>query len=240
MSVFGRRRRKEEELEENLDATEQEASAEDTSPGHGPYDSSHAPDDDIMRLDLGGLKIPALPNLKFGMPADENGRLRQEVVISNEDSVLRVAACAAPRNEGIWDEIRDEIAQSVKERGGRFELAEGAYGTELLAYQPDGRNKTTLVRYIGIDGPRWFVRALFHGARAEKNEAESTLDECLQGMIVERGNEAMPLREGLTLQLPDEMMEARKKHVEKQQAQKAKPATAGAGGSRRKPSPKPR
>src|SRR5699024_9293221 len=115
------------------------------------YDSSQAPDDDLLRLDLGGLKIPALPNLKFGMPADENGRLRQEVVISNEDSVLRVAVCAAPRNEGIWDEIREEIAQSVKERGGRSEFVEGAYGTELLAYQPDGRNKTTLVRYIGID-----------------------------------------------------------------------------------------
>jgi hypothetical protein len=250
--VFGRRRKRDDQDVLREDDV-MEVETEEIS---GPYDSADAPDDDMMRLDLGSLRIPALPGLKVGMPADDSGRLRQEVVISNDDSVLRLAVCAAPRSEGIWDEVREEIAASVAKQGGRTEEVEdGPYGVELVAHQPAGQQGTVVMRYIGIDGPRWFVRALLQGARASTCEDDTVLDECLRGLIVERGTAAMPVREGLPLQLPAEMLEEHRKRLARQQQaeatapapQPAKPAAAGkvagtpAGrGAKRKPSPKPR
>lgn len=244
--MFGRRRRK--SREDDALTTEQETAAVD-EPVTGPFDSSDAPDDDLLRLDLGSLRIPALPGLKVGMPADERGRLRQEVVISDDSSVLRLAVCAAPRSEGIWDEVREEIAESVAKQGGNTKEEDGPYGVELVASQPAGQQGMMVMRYIGIDGPRWFVRALFQGTRAGDSADNSVLDACLQGLIVERGLEAMPVREGLPLQLPAEMLEEHKKRVAQQQATSAgapKGTATGANGSVRpgggkpKPSPKPR
>lgn len=239
--MFGRKRRSKEEADvtdETVDVSEDtpEATA-------GPYDAADAPEDDEQNhLDLGSLRIPALAGLKVGVASDERGNTRPEVVISTEDSVMRLLACAAPRSEGIWDEVRGELAESLTKQGGKVvEVSDGPYGTELRSRQPAGQNDTVTVRFAGIDGPRWFLRIMFQGACATDPDAAPILDECLSGVVVDRGVEAMPVREPLTLRLTPEMAEQ-----QKEQAETAAEAPARANGSdrgtarKRKPSPKPR
>lgn len=236
--MFGRKRRGKDE-----DLVEETTTDIDTpETGSGPYDAADAPDDEAEYLDLGGLRIPALAGLKVGIASDERGNTRPEVVISTDDSVMRLLACAAPRSEGIWDEVRAELAESLKTQGGKVvEVDDGPYGTELRSQQPAGQNDTVTVRFVGIDGPRWFLRVMFQGACATDPDAAGVLDECLRGVIVDRGIEAMPVREPLELRLTSEMQEQQKQ----QQAAAANAPTRangsdGGAGRKRKPSPKPR
>jgi hypothetical protein len=75
----------------------------------------------------------------------------------------------------------------------------------------------TDLRFVGIDGPRWLVRAVYQGRAAVDPQAAAPLTACLQGVVVERGREAMPVREALPLRLPREVAE----QVHVQQAEQA-------------------
>ena len=66
---------------------------------------------------------------------------------------------------------------------------------------PEGQQE---VRFVGIDRPRWFLRAVFHGAVASDPASAPQLLECLEQIVVERGGEAMPVRDPLPLRLPPE------------------------------------
>ncbi|GHJ55825.1 hypothetical protein Nm8I071_51320 [Nonomuraea sp. TT08I-71] len=173
------------------------------SPARGPYDVSEAPD--APRLDLGSLQIPAVPEVEVRVQADPQGVIQQVVLVHGQNA-LQLGVFAAPRSEGIWDEVREEIRQSLFNDGAAAQEVEGEYGTELRARvrTPDG---ITDLRFVGIDGPRWMVRAVYQGDAATSAAAAGPLAACLDGLVVDRGQEAKPVREPLPLRLPREMAE---------------------------------
>ena len=57
-------------------------------------------------------------------------------------------------------------------------------------------------RFLGVDGPRWFLRGLISGPAASSPEAAAQLEAAFQGIVVVRGTEPMPVREQLPLTLP--------------------------------------
>ncbi|MFY1627376.1 DUF3710 domain-containing protein [Micromonospora sp. WMMD723] len=175
---------------------------ETAGPARGPYDVAEAPDD-VQRLDLGSLHIPAVPGVEVRVQADPQGVI-QQVVLVHGDNALQLGVFAAPRSEGIWDEVRDEIRQSLIADGATAQEARGEYGVELHARvrTPDG---PTDLRFVGIDGPRWMVRGVYQGAAATDPAAAGPLATCLDGLVVDRGQEAKPVREPLPLRLPREM-----------------------------------
>ncbi|MEV4200604.1 DUF3710 domain-containing protein [Micromonospora globbae] len=179
--------------------------AEEASPPtltRGPYDISEAPSG-VTRLDLGSLHIPAVPEVEVRVQADQQGVIQQVVLVHGQNA-LQLGVFAAPRSEGIWDEVREEIRQSLFNDGAAAQEVEGDYGTELRARvrTPDG---TTDLRFVGIDGPRWMVRGVYQGAAAVDPAAAGPLAACLEGLVVDRGQEAKPVREPLPLRLPREM-----------------------------------
>jgi hypothetical protein len=206
----------------------------------GPYDSSEAPAG-VERLDLGSLKIPVPPGVELRVQADPDGQIQQVILVSG-DSFLQLGVFAAPRTEGIWDEVRDDIRKQLFEDGVAVEEDDGEYGSELRGRvrTPDG---LTDIRFVGVDGPRWMVRAVYHGPAAVNDDAAAPLVSVLHGLVVERGGEAMPVREPLSLRLPREVAE--QAAAEQAAAQggadpgAGETAPAPAAGSRR-PSPRPR
>ncbi|MFG2036988.1 DUF3710 domain-containing protein [Dactylosporangium sp. NPDC048998] len=228
-----------EQLDDDLDA----AAAEDDEPrtgksarAEGPYDVSEAPAG-IAQLDLGALKVPAVDGVEVRVQADNDGKIQQIVLVS-QDSALQLGVFAAPRSEGIWDEVRGEIRKQLFNDGVAAEEADGDYGTELRARvrTPDG---LTDIRFVGVDGPRWLVRAVFQGPAAVDPSVAPALLECLRNLVVERGHDAMPVREALPLHLPKEVTEA----GAQPQAGEDEAGEEGADGAEatgRKPSPRPR
>ena len=180
------------------------ADDEPPAPEHGPWDAQHAPDG-VERLDLGSLQIPAIEGVEVRVQANPDGGVEQ-VVLVDGDSALQLGVFAAPRSEGIWNEVRAEIAEAMTSDGVSPREVTGPYGIELTARvnTPEGPAD---VRFVGVDGPRWMVRALYQGAAAADRSREGALGHVLSGLVVIRDAEARPVREALPLRLPKEMAE---------------------------------
>lgn len=199
--MFRRRRRAEEETAPDVAREESPVPARTA----GPWD---AQDDypEAERVDLGGLRLPVGPG--FEIQLSMAGDQVDGVVVLVQDSALQVHAFAAPKRSGIWDEVRAELAREVTAAGGAVEEQEGPFGPELVAevpvQGPQGQQMRQQVRYAGVDGPRWFLRAVISGRAAADREAAGVLEEVVRGIVVVRGDEPMPPREPIQLRLPAE------------------------------------
>jgi len=173
----------------------------------GPLDISEADlEDGADRVDLGGILLAAAPGLEVRLEVDEQSGQIRSVVYAGEDGALEVRAFASSRGESMWDEVRPAVAAEVASLGGQSVEFEGRWGTELacqLEVQlPDGQTGIQPSRVIGVDGPRWFVRATYLGRPAVEPESASTFDAALEALVVRRGSDPMPPGEHLPLVLP--------------------------------------
>jgi hypothetical protein len=173
----------------------------------GPFDRSEVEGLD-GRLDLGALWLTGVPGMELRLEVEEESQNVVGVTAVLGESAVQLQAFAAPRSEGIWDEIRTEIAASITSQGGTADKTSGPLGAELRAQMPgqgpDGRTVFSPVRFVGVDGPRWFLRAVLSGQAAIDESAASTLLDVVKATVVVRGDEAMAPRELLSLKLPDQ------------------------------------
>ena len=75
------------------------------------------------------------------------------------------------------------------------------------------------IRFVGVDGPRWFLRGLFAGAAAADPAAAAPLEAVLREVVVVRGDHPMPPRDLLELRLPPEAAAALEEQARAQQAE---------------------
>jgi len=171
----------------------------------GPWDADDAPQG-LPRVDLGALLLPGVDGMELRMEVDQKTSMVTGVTVTLAGSVLQLQAFAAPRTEGIWDDIRDEIAASISEQGGTVDDLPGPFGRELLARMPvrtaEGRTGHRPARFLGADGPRWFLRGVVTGKAAVDPEAAAALEQLFAGVVVVRGTEARPPRDLLPLRMP--------------------------------------
>jgi len=170
-----------------------------------------------------------------------NGR-PVSVLVQHAESILQVQAFAAPKRSGIWDDLRRETATEITEQaGGQVEERDGPFGTELWAMVPAQLTEEMLnemppevreqipqevieqgyawqpIRFIGVDGPRWFLRGVVQGAAIEDEEQWQVLEDVFRNIVVIRGEQPMPPRELLPLTLPKEFTEAAQAAAEQSQ-----------------------
>ena len=142
----------------------------------GPWDLQELPEDqeDVPRIDLGALQVPAVDGMQLRMEQAPDGTITA-VVLALGGSALELRAFAAPRTAGIWDELRGDIAKELSGNGARYEESYGEYGPELVAHLPmrgpDGTTTTGTIRFLGIDGPRWFLRGVLQGHAASSEQS---------------------------------------------------------------------
>ena len=174
---------------------------------NGPWDVSEVDDPASGgRVDLGGMWLPGRPGLEVRIEADQATSQVVAVTLVLADSALQVQPFAAPRTEGIWDEVRGEIRAGITKQGGTSDEVEGPLGTELRTKVPvraqDGSTGVQPARFLGVDGPRWFLRGVITGRAAVEDGADEQLVEVLRDVVVVRGEEAMAPRDPIPLELP--------------------------------------
>jgi hypothetical protein len=196
-------------------ATSDTAAGGTTVTVSGPYDADAAPDDELPRIDLGAMRVPLVEGLEVRLDMDEATGEPTQLVLADGDSMLQLGVFAAPRSSGIWGEVREEIAESLKGAGGSCEEITGALGTELAASVPTGDPAVPFApaRFIGVDRPRWFLRGLLSGPAAVDAQAAAKLELVLRGTVVVRGKDAMPIRDPLPLRLPAEAMQLAQEQI---------------------------
>lgn len=213
---FGRKRRLDRSVRERGVAPEVEDRHidDEREPTTGPFDVEDAAEDDLERIDFGAMLIPKAAGSDLRVGLDAKGRVISVSVV-REDSVMQIGAYAAPRGEPIWPDLRPELAKSISSQGGRASETEGQFGLELTAElapprtgsKDAGKAARRPARFIGVDGPRWFVRAVLTGPAATDQGAAAELLETLREVIVVRGTDPRPVREALPLKLPPDMAE---------------------------------
>lgn len=171
-------------------------------PTKGPYDERDAPEDDVERIDLGAMQVPAFPGMDVRLELNEAQQVIGVTLVC-PDGHMQLGVFAAPRNEGIWDDVRAEIAASLHaQRGTAKERRDGPFGVELTGRAPEEGSGQVPVRFIGVDGPRWMVRAMLVGPVAADQGKAARFEQVVRDLIVVRGSEPLPVREAVPLSLP--------------------------------------
>ncbi|AJT40775.1 DUF3710 domain-containing protein [Psychromicrobium lacuslunae] len=172
---------------------------------HGPFDEDEVEEPEGY-LNLGALLIKSHPGLQLRLEVEESTQRVIAVTLDLDGSSLQLQGFAAPRSEQLWPEIREQIGDSVESQGGNVEELDGTFGPEVLAKLPaeaaDGSKGYRVARFIGVDGPRWFLRGVLGGPAALEIEAASDLEALFRSVIVVRGDSPMPPRDLLPLVLP--------------------------------------
>ncbi|NIK60133.1 DUF3710 domain-containing protein [Kribbella shirazensis] len=202
--IFRRKGKNDEpETSETVEETAADVRAE------GPFDSTEVDAADLEaeeRIDLGALVVTGLPGMELGLQVDEQSGVVQAVLLMLDDSALELRAFAAPKTTGIWDEVRQEIMDEAAKMGGTASETDGPFGTELVLVvpveDPEGQVFSQTSRVIGVDGPRWLLRATVLGRAAVEPDAAEPMEATLRNVVVVRGSEPMAVRESLPLRLP--------------------------------------
>ena len=221
MGIFRRRREDDmtDDVDDDVEALEEQDSLNSDEPQpvaddveeerlnrvRGPFDASEV-DDDHERIDLGALRIPPVDGMQLRLDLDQEQQSVVGAHVMLGDSEVQLQAFAAPRTLGIWPDIRTEIADTVTAQGGTADVVEGPLGRELAARIPsrgnDGRTVHNTVRFLGVDGPRWFLRAVVSGPAASDEAKAGPLVDVIRSVVVVRDEEARPPREALPLRVP--------------------------------------
>jgi hypothetical protein len=172
----------------------------------GPWDIGEVSAPGEGRVDLGGLFVPGVDGMELRVEVAGEAIVAATVVL--RDSAVQLQAFAAPKSEGIWGEVRDEIASGITQQGGVVDQVEGPLGWELRAQVPvqlpDGTNGVQLVRFVGCDGPRWFLRGVISGQGAVQPAAAGVLEAVFRDTVVVRGEAPMAPRDPIVLKLPND------------------------------------
>lgn len=210
-----RRKSKVEPTEADADeATAGDDAESPVEPAVGPYDVEEAPEGllDESWVDLGSLLVAPAPGKELRLQVDEASGAIASVLLAAEEGALELRAFAAPRNGDLWAEALPLLREDVVNRGGQTADREGPWGAELLCQLevqlPDGQTGIQPSRIIGVNGPRWMLRATLLGRPAMEEEAAKEWEEILGRVVVRRGQEAKPKGEALDVVLPPDARRA--------------------------------
>ena len=167
----------------------------------GPLDESEA---NAVRpyVDLGGVKILPRPELGLRLEVEESSKRVVAVSLDYKGSTLQVQPFAAPRTAGLWHEIRLQTMDQVGRQGGRITERSGPFRPQLIAEIPVTGAEPRIARFVGVDGPRWFLRGVIAGKGAVDPEAAAHIEDLFRSIVVVRGNTPMPPRDLIPLQMP--------------------------------------
>jgi len=163
-------------------------------PVGGPWDAAEDVPE-AERIDFGSLQVPVREGFEVQVSMAEDQPAWVTVV--RGDSGLQLQAFAAPKT------------------GGECEEADGPFGVEVRALiaapdpaGPGSAGGRHLVRFLGVDGPRWFLRGVISGPAAAREDIAAPLEDVFADVVVVRGDHPVPPRDLLEIRLPEEALQA--------------------------------
>ena len=153
---------------------------------NGPLDESEA---GAIRpsVDLGALRIEPKRGMQLRLEIDKTNNRVIAVTLEHDSSTVQLQPFAAPRSSGLWHGIRAQIMEQITKQGGTVSEVEGPFGLEVSATVPvqSGSSfSSRKVRFVGIDGPRWFLRAVIGGPAATSSEAAEIIHTMIRRVVV--------------------------------------------------------
>lgn len=174
----------------------------------GPFEFGSEVDTSSM-LDLGSLFLPNIPGLEVHLDLDPRSGIGKSVSLHLNMTIAEVQVFAAAVNDDPWAVMRDAIVSGLREQKVDCTVEMGRFGTEIHAVMPtvdlDGNAHVQPVRFVGVRGTRWFVRAVISGDGAlpiTHLNSDPEIDEVISKLVINRGEEPLPPGERLVLRSP--------------------------------------
>lgn len=190
---------------ETGDETPREVSDRSVS-ASGPFDISEI-ESKKGYIDFGAVLVPMGKDQKVRLDIDQKTKRVVALTISVGQASIQIQPFSARKSGGTWDEVRDQIQDSVVKQKGKVKQVDGAFGTELAARVPttlkDGRSGWRVARFIGYEGSRWFLRGVVGGRGAIDSVAAQGVEDLFSRLVVVRGDDPLPPRELLPLRPPE-------------------------------------
>ena len=176
----------------------------------GPLEFSSEVDTSSM-LDLGAVFLPNIPGLEVHLDLDPRSGKGKSVSLHLNMTIAEVQIFAAAVNDDLWATMRDAISSGLRDQKVDCTVEMGRFGTEIHAVMPtvdlDGNAHVQPVRFVGVRGSRWLVRAVISGDGALLSghpdpDAGPDIDEVISQLVINRGDEPIPPGERLALRSP--------------------------------------
>lgn len=153
-------------------------------------------------IDFGAIQLPMRDDVVYKLELEEATNRIVALTVEFRGSVLQLQAFSAPAAEGVWHEIRAALEKSISEQGGRTESVVGPLGPELNAQIPTQNGGSRLAKFIGVDGPKWFLRGVITGLALGDTLSMTHMIDIFRSVAVVRGSAPMPPKELLELVAP--------------------------------------
>jgi hypothetical protein len=153
-------------------------------------------------IDFGAIQLPMRDDVTYKLEVEASTNKIVALSVEHKGSILQLQAFSAPGIEGVWHEIRASLDQSILAQGGKTESVVGPLGPELNAQIPTSDGGTRLAKFIGVDGPKWFLRGVITGLALGDMLSMSHVIEIFRSAVIVRGGSPMPPKELLELVAP--------------------------------------
>lgn len=156
-------------------------------------------------LDFESIRIAPKPGLIVRADIDEINNRVVAITLEEDGHRLQLQAFAASKIDGMWEPTLAAIEQAVADQGGLAQRVEGALGPEIKAGVPvveEGQRLLRESRFIGVDGPRWFLRGVITGPDISHPPRYQSLIELFRSVCVSRGETPLPPGDLLPLSIP--------------------------------------
>ena len=177
-------------------------------PQEGPFDESDGTITGLLDPDGEGLGILDFGAYAFVPPVNTQLQIESSeeqnlvVHVLSGQSNITIDAYAAPKTGGQWRFVASELADGLRNQGAKVSIQDGPWGREVI-----GSAAESVIRFIGVDGPRWMLRAVIVSSSAEAEQSAEIARTMLSHTVVRRGTNPMPARTPIPLVLPMEILE---------------------------------
>ena len=177
----------------------------------GPWDVADAPEGTEF-YDFGPLKLPAIPGIKARLEIDPDRQEIGAVTVRIADCALQLQVIAKQRGVSVWADTRQELVANLRLRPGHQQVIEGHYGAEVIGVltgrTPEGLLVDATMRFQGVEGDTWMIRAVSSGGSVTHDSVVAKVDAFLSRCAVDRGDGDEPAGTVLPLTDPPGGMDA--------------------------------
>lgn len=156
-------------------------------------------------LDFGSIRVSPSPMMQIRADVEDASKRLVAITLEIEGHRVQLQAFAASKTEGLWGPTIENIESALASQGGSSQRFEGELGIEIAAQVPFEENGTRVIResrFIGVDGPKWFLRGVLTGPELHLSSRREPLIAAFRAVAVSRGETPMPPGELLPLALP--------------------------------------
>ena len=171
---------------------------------NGPFDVSEigllAP-----YLDFGSLRVSPQPDVAIKADVEDSTKRSVSITLETAGHRIQLQAFAASKVDGLWAAAMTAIEEGVKAQGGLADQIQGALGPELrvqTTVTENGQKMLRESRFIGVDGPKWFLRGVLTGPELYSEARYLSLVALFRSVAVSRGDLPLPPGDLLPITLP--------------------------------------